>query len=416
MSRGAPSASEWRSGWRSVALTALGLTCAPATLPVYTLGVLVAPLSAEFHWSRAAIQAAILFSTGLGLAGGPLAGWMVRRYGLRTTVTSGLIGMGVSLLLCASMTGQLWQMYAAYAMMSLMGAGANAVAWSTYVAASFDKNRGLALGIALSGTGLSAALMPRIASFGLDHGDWRQAYLVLAAFVVLAVLPLCVAFLPKGMPERPASSSLATQSIGMDVRDVVRTRRFWLIGLSSACIYMAVGGLIPNLVPALTDRGISPADAVGIMGALGFTIIAGRITVGLLVDRLWAPLGALIVLLPAAAGCLLLNTQQPLLVYAISAGAIGLVTGMEFDMLAFLIGRYFGLKDYARIYGRLYMFLAVAAGTAPMAFGAIYDQTGTYAIPVVVAAGLMVTGAVTLLLLGRYPDLSSNQKIGAVSA
>lgn len=413
-------AGEWRNGWRSVGLTALGLTCAPATLPVYTLGLLVAPLSAEFHWSRAAIQAAILFSTGLGLIGGPLAGWLVRRFGLRTTIVSGLIGMALSLALCAGMTGWLWQLYAAYALMSLLGAGANAVGWSTYVAASFNKSRGLALGIALSGTGLSAVLMPRIAAFGLDQWGWRSAYLALAVFVVIAVLPLCAAFVPKAVPQgmatRQTAGSAPSATIGMDVREVVRTGQFWLIGLSSACIYMAVGGLIPNLVPALTDKGLTAADAVGVMGVMGFTIIAGRIAVGILVDRIWAPLVALMVLVPAATGCLLLNTDQPLVVYSVSAAAIGLVTGMEFDMLAFLIGRYFGLRDYARIYGRLYMFLAVAAGTAPMAFGAIYDRTGTYDIPVVAAAALLLTGAVTLLLLGRYPDLEGTDARSGAAA
>lgn len=404
---------EWRSGWRSVVLTALGLTCAPATLPVYTLGLLVAPLSAEFHWNRAGIQAAILFSTGLGLVGGPLAGWLVRRYGLRPTVISGLLGMTASLLLCAGMNGWLWQLYAAYAMMSLLGAGANAVSWSTYVSASFDKSRGLALGIALSGTGLSAILMPQIAAIGLAHGGWRTAYLVLAAFVAFAVLPLCALFVPDGVPVRKADPASPGEAPGMDVGEVVRTSRFWLIGLSSACIYMAVGGLIPNLVPALTDKGMTAAQAAGVMGSMGIAIIAGRLAVGIMVDRIWAPLVALIVLVPAAIGCLLLNTSQPMVVYSVSAAAIGLVTGMEFDMLAFLIGRYFGMRDYARIYGRLYMFLAVSAGLAPMTFGAIYDRTGSYNVPVFAAAALLVAGAATLLLLGRYPDLSAERRHAA---
>lgn len=409
-------AGEWRCGWRSVALTALGLTCAPTTLPVYTLGLFVAPLSAEFQWGRADIQAAILFSTGLGLLGGPLAGWLLQKLGLRLAIVSGLIGMALSLLVCAGMNGGLWQLYAAYAMMSLLGAGASAVAWSTYVAASFERSRGLALGIALSGTGLSAVLMPGIAAIGLDLWGWRSAYLALVAFVIIAVLPLCAAFVPRTMPMSARTDSASPAATGMFAGEAVRTGRFWLIGLSSACIYMAVGGLIPNLVPALTDRGMSAGDAVGVMGVMGFTIIAGRIVVGILLDRIWAPLVALVVLVPAAIGCLLLNTEQPLVVYSVSAAAIGLVTGMEFDMLAFLIGRYFGLRDYARIYGRLYMFLAVAAGSAPMTFGAIHDRTGTYAIPIVAAAGLLLTGAATMLMLGRYPDLESADARNAKAA
>lgn len=407
--------SEWRSGWRAVALTALGLTCAPATLPVYTLGLFVAPLSAEFHWSRAEIQAAILFSTGLGLIGGPLAGWLVRKFGLRITIVLGLVGMALSVGLCAGMTGWLWQLYLAYAMMSLLGAGANAVSWSTYVAASFDKSLGLALGIALSGTGLSAIIMPKIAAMGLDLWGWRSAYLALGAFVLFVVLPLCALFVPIKVPTQTDSSAIgrAAEAPGMAVEEVVRTGRFWLIGLSSACIYMAVGGLIPNLVPALSDKGISSADAVGIMGMMGFAIIGGRILVGVLVDRIWAPLVALMVLLPAATGCMLLNTTQPLLIYGVSAMAIGLVTGMEFDMLAFLIGRYFGLRDYARIYGRLYMFLAIAAGAAPMTYGAIFDRAGNYEIPVIISAALLVIGGLTLLMLGKYPDINALETSGS---
>lgn len=398
--------SEWRDGWKSVVLTALGLTCAPATLPVYTLGLLVASLHSDFGWNRAAIQAAILFSTGLGLLGGPLAGWMVRNYGLRKTVVSGLLGMALSLFICAVMTGWLWQLYAAYAMMALLGAGANAVSWSTYVAASFDKSRGLALGIALSGTGVSAIIMPKIAEWGLGLWGWRFAYLALMAFVLVIALPLCALFVPKDVPNRSESIGQKADVRGLSVEEVARTYRFWLIGLSSACIYMAVGGLIPNLVPALTDKGVSSADAVSLMGMMGFAIIGGRILVGILVDRIWAPLVALLVLLPAATGCLLLNSTQPLIVYGISAMAIGFVTGMEFDMLAFLIGRYFGMRDYARIYGRLYMFLAIAAGAAPMTYGAMFDHMGNYETPVIISAALLIIGALMLLVLGRYPDLN----------
>jgi MFS family permease len=403
MSRGA-AAAEWRKSWRSVALSLLGLTCAPSTLPVYTLGLFVAPLHAQFGWSHAAIQAAILFSTGLGVAGGPLAGWLVRAHGLRTAALCGLAGMALSLIACATMTGALWQFYGAYAMMALLGAGANAVAWSTLVAANFDRSRGLALGIALSGTGLSAIIMPQIAAAGLAHADWRMSYFALAAFVVLVVLPLCAAFIPAGTRYRARPDEAVAEVAGMELGAVIRTGRFWLIGLSTALIYLAVGGLIPNVVPALNARGVSSAEAVSIMGILGMAVIAGRVLVGALLDRVWAPLVASLVLLPAAASCLLLATDQPVLVYGVAAAGIGLVTGMEFDMMAFLIGRYFGMHDYSRIFGRLYMFLAVAAGSAPMTFGAIFDRTGSYDIPVMLASALLVSGAVSLLLLGRYPD------------
>ncbi|MGW8203532.1 MFS transporter [Sphingomonas bisphenolicum] len=401
---GRASLAEWRRNWHLVLLTVIGITCVPTTLPVYTIGLFVAPLQADFGWSRGAIQGAILCSTGLGLAGGPFAGWLVRRIGLKRAILSGLIGMGCALALAAAIHGSLWQLYLAYALIALIGAGTSAVTWSCLIAERFSASRGLALGIALSGSGLSAVLMPRLVMLGMAWGGWRTAYLLLAGFALLVILPLCALMLPR--TGKYAADETATSSSGrsgLPLAAVLRDRRFWLIGASTAAIYLAVGGIIPNLVPALGDRGLPLAQAVTIMGILGGAIIAGRILVGLMIDHVWAPLIATIILLPAAGACLLLISHAGFIAYAVAAALLGAATGMEFDMLGFLVARYFGLADFARIYGRLYMFVAAAAGTAPWAYGALYDHLHNYDIAFILSALLLAGGAAGLLALGRYP-------------
>lgn len=399
--------SEWRRSWHLVALTVLGLTCAPTTLPVYTLGVFVAPYAAEFGWGRGEIQSAILFSTGLAVFFAPLAGTMVNRFGLRRTIVSGLVGLALSCLAAAANTGALWQLYAAYALMSALGAGAGAVGWVTLVSGRFEQARGLALGIALSGTGLCAALMPIIATFGLDRFGWRGAYVLLAAFVAFVVLPICAAMLPDEVLSLPGSEQGSADQSGMNAGAAIRHWRFWILGASTAAIYLVIGGLIPNLVPALMDTGASAAAAASIMGLFGIAVVAGRICVGALVDRFWAPVVAALVLVPAAIGCLGLQSGGSLPMLTGAVVFIGVATGMELDVLGFLTARYFGLTDFARVYGRLYVFVAATAGVAPMLFGFAYDWTGSYALPLQVAAGLLVAGATGLLTLGKYPDLST---------
>jgi len=400
------SGQEWRRGWHLVMLTALGLICAPTTVAPYTIGLFVAPLQDSFGWSRAAIQGAILFSTGLGLAGGPVAGWLVQRLGLRLAILSGVVGIASAIASAAAITGALWQLYLAYALIALLGAGTSAVTWSFLIAERFSASRGLALGLALSGTGLSAILAPRLAAIGMDLGGWRAAYLALAAFPLLIVLPACLLLLPR----REASQQVAAMASdgpatpGVPLAQALRGRHFWMMGASTAAIYLAIGGLITNLVPALTDKGVSRADAVTIMGILGAAIIAGRIGVGALIDRLWAPAVAAAILLPASAACLFLATaDMGFTGYALAAALLGIATGMEFDMLAFLAARYFGLADYPRIYGRLYMFVAGAAGGAPLGFGALYDHMHSYGIAFILSACLLAGGAAGLLALGRYP-------------
>jgi MFS family permease len=139
------------------------------------------------------------------------------------------------------------------------------------------------------------------------------------------------------------------------------------------------------------------------MGLFGGAVIIGRIGVGALVDRYWAPAVALMVLVPAMAGCLLLAASPGLAGGAIAAVLIGVAAGTELDLLGFLVARYFGLADFARIYGRLFVFVAVAAGSAPPLFGLARDLTGSYAPAFLAAAGLLIIGASGLLALGPYP-------------
>lgn len=392
---------EWRKGWPLIALTAIALICSPATLPVYSIGVLVEPLHAAFGWSRGAIQSAILFSTGLGLLGGPLGGWLVSRFGVRRAIVSGVLGLSLSVAVCSLMNGGAWQLYLFYAAMALLGAGAGAVSWTCLIAERFEHSRGLALGVALSGTGLAAVVVPRIAAAGLAESGWQGSYVWLAGAGLLVVLPLCLLLLPHGgnrhMVEGPATSS------GLTLAQALRGRHFWLIGTATFCIYVAVGGLIPNMVPALTDNGLTSAQALSITSYFGLAIIGGRITVGYLVDHIWAPLVAAGVLIPAALACFALQLPLGYGAYAAAAMVIGMATGMEFDMLGFLAARYLGLAQFARIYGRLYIFVALGAGIAPAAFGFTYDETGSYALPLSASAILLALGATGLLALGRYP-------------
>lgn len=409
---------EWRRNGNLVALTALGLTFSPATLPIYTIGVFVGPFEEAFSWGRGAIQAAMLFSTGLAVFCAPLAGSMIRRWGIRNTILPGVLGLAIACALGATIGGELWQLYAVYAAMSLLGAGAGVVGWTALIAGSFDKSRGLALGVALSGTGLCSIMMPQIAAAALAEWGWRGAYLALAAYGVLLILPLCFLILPKDAPQASADPEIIAKpgpiSAGMDLREALRSRRFWILGASTLCIYAVIGGIIPNLVPAMTDAGLSVQQAASIMSIFGATVIGGRIMVGALVDRIWAPAVAVGIMIPAAVGCVLIATGSSFAGLAFAAALLGIATGTELDVLGYLVARYFGLADYARIYSRAYIFVAAAAGVSPLVFGSLFDATGSYHLALMSSAGLLTVGALGLLLLGRYPDW--NESAAGVTA
>ena len=96
------------------------------------------------------------------------------------------------------------------------------------------------------------------------------------------------------------------------------------------------------------------------------------------------------------------------LVIYLASDELGFTTGTKHVIDGGLTARYFGIIDYARIYGRLYVFVAATAGVAPMIFGYIYEWTGSYALPLQVSSGLLLLGGLGLLTLGRYPQKLAN--------
>jgi len=153
----------------------------------------------------------------------------------------------------------------------------------------------------------------------------------------------------------------------------------------------------------LAQHGFSAGTAATLTPMIGASVIAGRLASGWLMDRVWAPLVAFVLLVLPAVACLVL-AHGPLS-YATAAGAIaliGLAAGMESDLVAFLVARYFGLRSYGAIYGLIYVFYALGGAVAASVFGWAYDQTHSYTAVLTVSAAILVAGGAAFLLLGRY--------------
>lgn len=393
---------EIRRGWLLILASGIGLACSPIVLPYYTIGALTGPLTQEFGWTRADVQLAILFSSGFGALTAPLIGMLSDRYGPRALVLPGLVGLGIGFFIAASTSAHLWMFYFSYGFMALFGAGATPITWTRAIASSFDKHRGLALGLTLTGTGICAMFTPSLATWMVENFGWRGAYVGLGLLPFFLAGPLVLLFFK---PKRVArvTESGGTEVWGLTLKEAAGSYKFWVLCLSIFSVYMAVSGISPNMIPSLTDKGLAPALAAKISGLLGFAIILGRLVVGALVDKFWAPGVAVVSLALPVVGCLILSGNPDLLTIYGAVLLIGFAAGAELDLMAFLVARYFGLRHYSKIYSILYALLAVGSGTAPMLFATVYDRTKSYEVSYLAAAALFAIGGLSVLALGRYP-------------
>lgn len=396
---------EFRRGWRIVAAGAIGTAFGISALPFYTLGVFVKPIGAELGWTREAVQ----WGFAVQMFGMVVVGWLfglaVDRYGARRVALLSQVGLGVALAGLA-LVASLPHWYVAWFMVALLGAGTSPITWTRGIAGWFDGARGAALGLGLVGTGLTGLIAPPLVTAIVADYGWRAGYVALGTSVIVIALPM-IYWLFHDREASPAAASAAPLA-GLDRGQAMRSYRFWVMLLVFALVTFGVGGLIPSLVPLLTDRGLTPEAAAGYASLAGLAVILGRVFAGFLLDRFWAPAVAVGFLVLPALSCFALaqgGLPSPVMI-GLAAAFAGLAAGAEFDLVAFMVTRYFGMRHYGVIYAVQLVGLLFAGGLAPPLFGRIYDQTGSYDAMLLGCAAIFLLAPLLLLTLGRYPSFA----------
>lgn len=408
---------EFRQNWALMIASVFGCALGMAAIATHSIGPFIKPIEVEMGWSRTAIQASLFFGQALSAVGVIFTGILLERISSRSLALIGMAGTGLGFII-ASFSESLILFYAGYGLAALIGSGAGFIIWSRAIAARFHKRRGLALAIALSGTGISGAVLPPVLVWTIATYGWRMGYIALAAFPLLIALPVIFLLFRPNDDDMKVAGKDATKALPQPVRtiDIFANFRYWVILVSVFCVYFSVVGILPNLIPALTDAGIAAERAAMAQVALALAMIVGRLLVGHLSDRFWAPAVGALFLTPAAVGCYLLMAEPMFPVAIIAAILIGAATGAELDLMALLTSRYFKPHYFARTYSYLYAAVAIAGGTAPMAFAAIYDRTGSYDSSFVTACVMFLIGGPCLLLLGKYPEHAQPEQPEAVPA
>lgn len=405
--------SEFKTGWPLLLSVTLGVGLGLSPLPFYTIGMLAPELAKAYGWSFGAIMLGLPVSTAGVVMAGPLVGWLGDRIGVRRVALVSLVLFALAFMAFSLNPGSLPLYYANWALMAVVGTGTLPTTWTRAINNGFEANKGLALGVALMGTGLFGfGVKPFLSWIIADHG-WRAAYVATGLLPPIIALPVALlAFRDPGETAEKAAKPIA--KVGSTLPQALRDPRFWLIAGGFLLFSFAIAGPLPNMENLLRLKGFSRAEIGGLAPAIGLSVIIGRVAGGWLVDRFWAPGVALALLCLPAVACLIFsqdNVGYGAALLAISL--IGAAAGMEFDLLAFLIARYFGPRSYSTLYGCLYIAYALGSGLGPVAFGADYDHTGGYDLSLMLATALLLLGGVVLLFLGRYRFAATPEAIEA---
>jgi MFS family permease len=399
----------FRNPWWVVFGATIGMIVSNGPILQFTFGVFLKPVTREFGWNRGTMAAAIVICHLLGAIATPFLGRMIDRFGIRRVTLPFIALFALATAAISRTPASPIAFMMLYAVCGLVSSGQAPQPYVKAISAWFDSKRGLALGIATAGIGIGAALMPQLARLLIDKFGWRSAYVGLGIVTFALAFPAVALFVrePDGYLERfrQGSSTIPSEDTvtGMTVGEAVKSSaRFWIIAVTALLVATAVNGTIAHIVPLLTDRGLSNQLATLVLTASGLALIGGRLLGGYLLDRFFGPYVAACFFLLPFVGVALLGSGSTGVVPEVAAIGLGLGLGSETALIAFLAGRYFGMRHYGEIYGYLFAVFLFGSGLGPWLMGVCFDATGSYNIALGAFGLALLVASFLISRLGPY--------------
>jgi MFS family permease len=375
-----------------------------------TFAVFYVALLEEFSWSRgeAAGVQSVAFITYTITA--PLVGGLIDRFGPRRIITPGILLLALGLILCACIKS-LAQFYLLYGVVA--GTGVTSIAIVSYTAILghwFEKKRGIASGLAVSGMGLGTFILVPLSQHFITLWGWRFAFVTLGVFVLILLLPLNALFLrhkpqelglyPDGVRDggsREGKGRAVSDSTWFEtdwtLGKALRTGRFWALMFFLFFAVIAIHIVLVHNVRFFVDKGIDEMTAAFIFALTGIVSSAFRIFWGWLSDYAGREktytLGATCILMGVCSLVLLEILGESRFVYPFII-FFGAGWGVTAPMFMSVAADLFQGKSFGLIYGILEGLIGIGAAFGAWVPGFIFDNTESYQWAFVLAASVTI--------------------------
>lgn len=384
-------------GWGVTAAAFVGVTTSFSPIVPYTFSLFLNPLHTAFGWKREALDSSFAIAAITAAVVSPFLGILLDRFPPRRVILPSILVFALALASLSRLNGDIHRFYLTFFVLGVVANGTAQFAYARTTLTWFQKRRGLAFALILTGSGVGSILIPPLTQWTITHQGWRSAYTLLGG-IALVGLPL-TALLVRNRPVPILDRSDAVVA-GMSVKASLATTVFWVLCAITILSAFSENGLVTNLAAILTDHGLRAESAALALSVRGGAGILGRLCVGFLIDRYSPQRIQTIILLLAALGTFVLAFAGSSIMALFGAALLGVGLGSEADVLPYLLAHYFGRKHFSVLYGLTWTAYAVGGATGPMFIGHLYDIAGFYHSRFIVylAAVAVVAVAVSLAL------------------
>src|SRR5262245_49624697 len=326
----------------------------------------------------------------------------IRRLGLRTFVLFGIGCFGASITLIG-MIRTPWQLLAVYLVMSFGWAAMSVGAITNILGLWFDRRRGLAISLALTGASAGGVLIiPALTA--LIHARGFAPTMIMAGIVILATLiPITLAWIREPTGEAMSHRRRLAVRTGVDATPnwtrpmAMRSFRFWTVTAPFALALLAQVGFLVHQI-AFLEPAIGRSQAAAAVALTVAMSILGRLALGTVIDRLNQRAASAVSLVTQAAALLLMTqTKDPATLF-VACAVFGFSIGNLITFPALIIQREFDARSFGMLIALSTAIGQFTYALGPGLLGAIRDMTGGYATALALCVLLDLAAAAIVLL------------------
>ena len=393
----------------------------------YAFGVMFKPIIKEFGWGRGAVSLVFFVNMVVFAAGLFIVGKLYDRYGPKWVIIISTLFISAGFVLTSFMHS-IGEFFFSYGILAAFGIAGTAVPlMATLTSKWFDKRRGLAISLSLSGNSIGQfALVPALSLFALNYG-WRASYLSvgIAMCVVNIILVLFVikgdpgqlGLRPFGYtePEKQSTGlevSVPDSSQDMGLKQAMGTSSFWLFMVT---MFICGGGdyfATTHLIPMATDYGISTITAGNMLGWYGLMSLAGILIAGPAADAIGSKIPIILTFVLRVvlyAMVLKYKSVTSLYVFALAFGFTHLITA---PLTPMIVGKMYGVLHLGILTGIVNTSHFLGAGFWAYIGGVIFDVTGSYQLAFALLGVMALVAVICMIFLKEkrhYPRVRSGE-------
>lgn len=355
--------------------------------------------------------------------------YSARVLGAITVLTSSVVLVGLSFITAV------WQLYVLCIVAGMVVVAGTRLLVSVVISNWFTLKRGLAVSIALSGSGVGGVILSPLTSAMIESYGWRPAFLLLAAVCLVASLPLVIAV----FSSRPSDRGLEPYGAGLtEAKKVDRSpdapvtvsigwkvlrgnAGFWMLVFGFVMMGVVNGAVITNSIANMTSVTLDGVEVVtgghstlwagSVWSFYLAVVIVAKVSLGAIYDRFGLKVGTILgTITSVAAGvalCFPTTDAGPILACLF----FGFATCMGTVAPPVMVAKEYGKKDLGTVTGIVTAFEMLGAAIGAVVSGLMFDAYLSF-VPVwimtIVASVLM--GATLLASIPAARRLAARRR------